>query len=107
MNLESDLRAALRRKPAPQDFAIDVLAHIEDRGRSPAAIASHSPRRPVRRWLAAAATIALLAIGGVDYYLRRQTAADAERVKKQAMLAMQIAGDKLALVQRKLQEPHR
>ena len=107
MNLESDLRTAFKRKPAPPDFAVHVLARLEHRDVSPAGNASRSPHRPVFRWLATAAAMVLLAIGGADYYIRQQTAAEAERVKKEAMLAMQIAGEKLALVQRKLQESHR
>ena len=106
MNLESDLRTAFKRKPAPPDFAVHVLARLEHRDVSPAGNASRSPHRPVFRWLATAAAMVLLVIGGADY-IRQQTAAEAERVKKEAMLAMQIAGEKLALVQRKLQESHR
>jgi hypothetical protein len=107
MNLESDLRAAFKRKPAPPDFAVHVLARLEQRDVSPAGIASRSPGLPGLRWMVTAAAMVLLVIGGADYYIRQQTAAEAERVKKDAMLALQIAGEKLALVQRRLQESHR
>ena len=107
MNLESDLRAAFKRKPAPSDFAGHVLARLEHRDVAPVDVVARSPRRLPLRWLAAAAAVVLLAIGGADYYIRQQTIAEAERVKKDAMLALHIAGEKLALVQRKLQEPHR
>ena len=107
MNLESDLRATFKRKPAPPDFAVHVLARLEHRDVSPASVVARSPRRLALRWLATAAAAVLLAIGGADYYIRHQTVAEAERVKRDAMLAMHIAGEKLALVQRKLQEPHR
>jgi hypothetical protein len=107
MNLESDLRAAFKRKPAPPDFAARLLARLEHRDVSPAGIASRSPGIPGLRWMVTAAAMVLLVIGGADYYIRQHTAAEAERVKKEAMLALQIAGEKLALVQRKLQESHR
>jgi hypothetical protein len=107
MNLESDLRAAFKRKPAPPDFAVHVLARLEHRDVAPVNVVARSARRLPVRWLAAAAAVVLLAIGGADYYIRQQTIAEAERVKKDAMLALHIAGEKLALVQRKLQEPHR
>jgi hypothetical protein len=107
MNLESDLRAAFKRKAAPPDFADHVVARLEHGDVSAASIVSRSPRRLVSRWLAAAAAMVLLTIGGVDYYRRQQAVAEAERVRKEAMLALQIAGEKLALVQRKLQESHR
>ena len=109
MNLESDLRAAFKRNPAPPDFAVHVLARLEHRdvSPSPAVIASRSSGLPGLRWMVTAAAMVLLVIGGADYYIRQQTAAEAERVKKDAMLALQITGEKLALVQRKLQESHR
>lgn len=106
-NLESDLRAAFKRKPAPPDFAGNVIARLEHHGESPASVVASSPRRLPLGWLATAAAVVLLAIGGADYYIRQQTVAEAERVKKDAMLALHIAGEKLALVQRKLLEPHR
>jgi hypothetical protein len=113
MNLESDLRRAFKRKPAPFDFAIRVLARLEQRDVPPATHVSPSPRLGVVRWLAAAAAMTLVAIGGAQYYMHQQTlahqqtVAEAERVKKEVRLALQIAGEKLALVQRKLQEPTR
>jgi hypothetical protein len=107
INLDSDLRATFRRKPAPPDFALNVLARVESRDVFPANVVSRSPRRRVVRWTATAAAIVLLAIGGASVYLRQQRAAEAERVKNDAVLALHIAGEKLALVQRKLQGSHR
>ena len=107
MKLESDLRAAFKRRPAPSDFAVNVLARLEHRDASPGSIVSRTPRLPAIRWLATAAVIMLVAIGGVQYYTHQQAVGEAERVKKEVRLALQIAGEKLALVQRKLQEPHR
>ena len=42
-----------------------------------------------------------------QYYSHRQAVAEAERVQNDVRLALHIAGEKLALLQRKLQEPHR
>jgi hypothetical protein len=108
MNLEHDLRRAFRRKPAPPDLADCVLARLQHRDVHPAAFTPRpaSPRLPVR-WLATAAAIGMVAIGGARYYTYQQTVAEAERVQNEVRLALQIAGDKLALVQRKLQESHR
>ena len=108
MNLDHDLLRAFKRKPAPSDLADRVLArlsHGDDR-RARAVW----PARPAARWLAAAAATALAAIGGAQYYshhARQHTIAEAERVQNDVRLALQIAGEQLALVQRRLQEPHR
>ncbi len=107
MNLEDDLRRTFRRKPAPPDLADRVLRRLEHRDVVPATTVSSSPRPRAVRWLAAAAAVTLVAIGGAQYYTREQAVAEAERVQKEVRLALQIAGEKLALVQRKLQEPPR
>ncbi|MQA28466.1 MAG: hypothetical protein GEU82_01325 [Luteitalea sp.] len=117
MNLDHDLRRAFTRKPAPPGLAGRVLARLEPRVIVPAATASLSPspdRRAVR-WLGAAAAIAVVAIGGERYYRQQETVAEAARVQQAAAarvqhdvrLALQIAGEKLAVVQRRLQEPNR
>ena len=107
MNFEQDLRRAFRRKPAPPGFADRVLARLEQRDVRPAPAVATPPRlAPVRR-LAVAAAITLAAIGGAQYYTHQRTAAEAERVQKEVGLALQIVSEKLALVQHKLQEPHR
>jgi hypothetical protein len=107
MNLEDDLRRAFRRKPAPPDFADRVLKRLKQRDVVPATTVSSSPRPLAVRWLAAAAAITLVAIGSAQYYTQQETVAEAERVQQEVRLALQIAGEKLALVQRKLQEPPR
>ena len=105
MTLEHDLRRAFRRKPAPPDFAGRLLARLEPRDVLPAPTVSS--RVPAVRWLAAAAASTLVAMAGAQYYMHQQTVAEAERVQNEVRLALQIAGEKLALVQRKLQEPDR
>jgi hypothetical protein len=106
VNLDHDLRCAFRRKPAPRDFADRVLARLAQPDVA-TTVASPSPRRPAVHWLAAAAAIAVVAIGGARYYIEQQTVAEAERVQKEVRAALQIAGEKLALVQRKLRESQR
>jgi hypothetical protein len=61
-------------------------------------------RGRARRWLAAAAASALLATGGARYYMHQQMLAEAERVEAEVRLALQITSEKLALVQRKVND---
>jgi hypothetical protein len=93
MNIEHDLQRALRRQPAPPDFADRVLARID------AQPAPASRRPPVRQWLAAAAAAALVATGAAQYYTYQQSVTEAERIKQDIRLALQITSEKLALVQ--------
>lgn len=107
MNLDHDLRRAFRRTPAPAGLVDRVLARIEEPNRSSARNARAASHMPARRWLAAAAVLTLVAAGGARYYAYYQTAAEAERVKADIRLALQITSDKLSLVQRKVQNAQR
>jgi hypothetical protein len=122
MNLDDDLRRVFRRKPAPPHLADKVLARIaqgdiSSAGNTPPLASPTCPpqlqRRPklreggVRRWLAAAAAMTLVAAGGARYYLYQQTVAEAEQVQADIRVALQITGEKLALVQRKVQDLQR
>lgn len=62
--IENDLRAALRRKPAPPGFAARVMKRIEEDK-----YAGNILRRflPGRSWMLAAAALAAMAIGAVVY----------------------------------------
>ena len=97
MSIEQDLQRALRRKPAPSDLADRVLARIDERAH----------RRPLvggyMRWLAAAAAVTLIATGGVRYYTNQQTIAEAERVKQDIRIALQITSEQLALAQERVE----
>jgi len=97
MNIEQDLRHALRRKPAPSDLADRVMARID-----PPASVTVSRHAHARRWLAAAAAFAVVATAATRYYAYQQTAAEAERVKQEIGIALQITSDKLALVQQRV-----
>ena len=101
MNLEHDLKRALRRvSPAP-GFANRVLERIE-RGpelsrREP------QPRRPVWwRAAAASATFALL-LGGLATYKLVEYRRGVE-AKEKVLAAMQIAGEKVRLAQQEVRE---
>ena len=103
MNMERELRDALRRKQAPDDLADRVLARIaEDSGRPGQA----KPRSEnALRWLAAAAVVALTAGAADRYYLQQRQAAEAARVQGELQIALQITSDTLARVQSKLSPP--
>lgn len=97
--LERDLQAALRRRPAPTGFAQRVLARIEA---APAPSAkpwwrSRGLLRPNWRWAAAAALVISLAAGSALEY-QRQERARGERASQQVILALEITGSALRAV---------
>jgi hypothetical protein len=113
MNMDNELREALRRKQAPADLADRVLARASEQSeRRPAAgfdtgaATAAQPRtsRVVMRWLAAAAVLAVTA-GGAERYYTQQRAAEAARVQEEIRIALQITSETLARVQSKLSEP--
>jgi uncharacterized protein HemX len=91
MNLEDELRSALRRQEPSPDFAERVLARV-------AAAPVRRASRPWVPWVAAIAAALLLAAGGFEY---RQY--QGERAKDQVLLAVRIAGGKLNKAQKKVQ----
>lgn len=107
MNLEHDLRRAFRRKPAPPNLVDDVLSRLHQPRVLRASTLSTSQRVPKVQWLATAAAVVAMVIGGAQYYTHQQTIAEAERLQKEVRLALQIAGETIAFVQRKLEEAHR
>ena len=103
MNLEHDLRDAFRRKQAPADLADRVLARInEEPGPSRQAGPASSG---VRRWLAAAAVLAIAAGAAGQYYEHQRQAAETARVQEELRIALQITSETLARVQSKLSQP--
>lgn len=106
MNMDNELRDALRRKQAPDDLADRVLARInngEAQAEKPT-VRSGAGAHPVLRWLAAAAVLAVTAAGAQQYY-EQQQAAEAARVQEELRMALQITNDTLAVVQTKLSQP--
>jgi len=91
MNLEDELRSALRRHEPSPDFTARVLARVSA---APARRASRMWLRPV----AAMAAALLLAAGALEYRQYR-----GERAKSQVLLAVRIAGSKLNKEQKKVQ----
>jgi hypothetical protein len=106
MNLEDDLRRALRRKPAPAALTGRVLDGVarakSDRPKARAV----TMRRAVFQWLAAAAAVGAIAVGVPRYYAQ-QRAVEAERATREVMHALAITSEKLALVQQRLHDTSR
>ena len=109
MNLDDDLRCALKRQPPSPDFADRVLARIGradvegGRGKRKGGTGEGGkPGLPALRWLAAAAALTLVVGGSVRYYAYQQSVAEAERVKAEIRLALQITSEKIAMVQLRL-----
>ena len=112
MNIEHELRDALRRKEAPRDLAERVLdlarqsseraeaAHIHERPAAPPRLGGSWLAAP--RWLAAAAVLTLTVAGGARYYESQQQAAEVARVREELRVALQITNDALARVQSKI-----
>jgi hypothetical protein len=110
MNIDQELRDALRRKEAARDLAERVLQRINTTpAPAPHAESTWTSRgqagaQGVRRWLAAAAVFAL-AVGGAErYYTHQQQAAEAARVREELRIALEITNDTLARVQSKISD---
>lgn len=90
-DLEKQLRDSLARRQPPPDFAGRVMARLPVERRPPA---------PWMRWAGALAALLAVTVGGLEYRDYRQ----GERAKEQLVLALEIAAEKLALVERKVAE---
>ena len=112
MNIDHELRDALRRKEAPRDLAERVLERITEApappSRQPAQMSGRLRQgygaHGMRGWLAAAAVLALAA-GGAERYYTQQREAEAARVQEEIRIALQITSETLAVVQSKLSRP--
>jgi hypothetical protein len=101
MNLDDDLRRALKRQPPSPDFVDRVLARIE-RGDIERERGKGEGGTPALRWLAVAAAFTLAIVGAAQYYAYQQSVAEAERVNAEIRLALQITSEKIAMVQLRL-----
>ena len=91
-DFEHELRSALRREEPPSGFAARVMARTGSRT---------TPRRS--GWIAAAiAACLLLSMGGFEYRQYR-----GRKAKQELLLALNIAGSKLNLVQKKVSDLNR
>lgn len=94
MSFESELRDALRRKPAPAGFTASVMASLD------------APPRASRRWAIAkfaAAAMLAVTIGGTWTIHIIEERREGERAKAQLMLALRITSQKLHETQQHLQ----
>jgi hypothetical protein len=102
--IEDDLKAALRRKPAPPGFEAKVFERIESE-----ALGKRTPRRLFRNlfWRAAAAAVILMASGtgiiGYRQYIRMRNEAALNRT----LAALSIAAAQLDEAEQKAFEPER
>ena len=104
--LENVLKEALRRQDAPENFAADVLARIDQK--SMESEPQHSWMsifsRPALRWAACAAVFICLSLGGIHYRHVQRERAKGEAAKQQLMLALRIAGSKLQLAKERVND---
>ena len=98
MNLEDELRAALRREEPSAGFAQRVVAHAEQ-SKPKAVVPIFKPMRfPVMAWAAAMAATLVVGVFVTSEYRDRQ----AERAGREAVVALRIAADKLNMTREKL-----
>ena len=94
MNLENDLRRALRRQAPPPGLAARVLERIERGERRP---------RPAW-WRAAAASVALAALLGGYATHRVVEQRRGERAREEVLRALSIASEKVNYARREVRE---
>jgi hypothetical protein len=102
MNLDDRLRGALRREPGPVDLVETIMAR-RAQASQPSAPRANAPHFLLQPLLTVAAC-ALIAIGAARLYVVRATADEAARATTQVRVALEIASEKLVLVQRRIQE---
>ncbi|HEY6448412.1 MAG TPA: hypothetical protein VIY53_18280 [Acidobacteriaceae bacterium] len=97
-NFDSDLREQLRPRSAPLGFADRVMARVA---------ADRAPRpvrfpfgRPLWRWAAVAALVAVTVLGGLEH--DRQQRIAGQQAREQVLLALRITGLTLRQVQQKV-----
>lgn len=92
MNLDDELKHALRRQAPPPGFAERVMQHIER---------AETPKRPTW-WRTAAASVTLAAMLGGYATHRVVEHRRGERAKEQVLTAMRIAGEKVRYAQQEV-----
>ena len=106
-NLESVLKNALRRQDAPGGFGANVLARVAQHESSAGSRRGNWLcifSQPLIRWAAFAAVSIGLAGGGLYVRKVERERAEGEAAKRQLMLALRIAGNKLQLAKTKVNE---
>ena len=104
--LEEDLKAALRRVEAPEDFSQRVLARAAAPEARPASWWKELGRllRPPRvQWVALSVIASvLIPMAGTEYRKQRQVRIEGEMAKDRRVFAMRFAGVKLHHTQQKV-----
>jgi hypothetical protein len=95
--LDDELRRALCRIDAPEGFADRVRARIE----TPATVARMTNKGWIKTAVALAATLAIVA-GGAWYRAQEQRRVQGEEAKRQVLLSLNIAGNKLRAIEMKV-----
>ena len=89
---ERDLRESMRRRELPVDLAEKVLARTSR---------PQAPRLLSWRWLAVAASVAVM-VGGTILIQEQRQKAEGEKAKEQLMIAFRITGSKVRDIQARL-----
>jgi hypothetical protein len=102
-SIEDDLKAALRRKPAPPGFTAKVLDRVGD-----GSFRKKTNRRflPNRFWAAAAAMI-IVSVGLGVFAYQRHIQARNEAALQRTLMAFSIAAEQLEKAEMKAFEPKR
>ena len=96
--LDDELRSLFKRKEPPEGFAERVLARMDT---APPRLTFTQRlfalyRRPMLRWVAAAALVCVMAVLGVARYRHQQRMrAQAEQASREAILALRITNAEL------------
>jgi anti-sigma-K factor RskA len=98
MNLENDLKRALRRQSPPAGFAGRVMQRIEVEDRR-SRLSGQAGLPVLHRWRAAAASVALVAVLGGYTAHRIVEQRRGEHAKEQVVEAMRIASEKVRYAQ--------
>ncbi len=93
-NIETQLRAALRRKDAPAGLAGRIIAKAEGRR-----------VRPQFAWLAIAAAVLVMAGIGWQYQQERERRLAAENTAQQLEFALRMVAERLTKVERQVRRP--
>jgi len=94
MNLENDLKRALRAESPAPGFASRVMERIE----------REQTRKPHRWWRAVAASLTLTAVLGGWAAHQVHQRREGERAKEQVLLALRIAGEKVRYAQTEVRD---
>lgn len=105
-DFEAEIRAALRREPAPPDFAATVLARAAALDPKPKVTQMPLWRRPAAWLLAAGLAISAITPPAISEYQRRRELRALE-AKRELLLALSITRAKLQQTRERIQRTTR